>query len=536
MSQIETNTTPIPATSRLNRSATFSRDIGLVPAISFALNAVGLALGGILPFAVFAGLFPGVNLLQIVVVALGVSLVFGTIYSAIGGLIPYNGAEYVLMTRIFGGAVGFSISFAMVLFLALSAGAIISMLAKLVAPGLLIGLGLIQGSTAVDLGASISQTGTAVIITTALVALAFALAILPRRLIRLVLAIGTVVTIVAWVWMIINLLGVSGSQFPPAWDQAMGLENFVSRIRAAEEVGLPFFQDPLLGILAGGALSLWLFFGSFSLVNVSGEMKNPGRDLPLSHLVSVLIAGGLMVGTVILLRNMILPTWFSAESYLFLRGGEKLSMPWVFFYSAIFTKFPGFLMVMLFTWLLGFINLLQTIFYYASRIMWAWGKDQVFQEGLSLVHPSWRSPLLATLLFAIVVQVGVIIAMQIPQLFLSRSYIAPLMALMILPLVAVVVAAFKKPRWFTRATGIARWKIGRVPVISILAALGIVYLAVSLVLMANGRLGIMLFTRGDVGLIVLFYIIGFAWYAGRRSWLNRSQVHLDDTFRQMPQE
>jgi len=536
MAQIETNTTPLSSSSILQRSTTFTREIGLVPAISFAINAIGLALGGVLPFAVFAGLFPGVDLLQIVLAAVAVSLIFGTIYSAIGGLVPFNGSDYVLVSRIFGGAVGFATSFSMVILLAFSAGAIISMLPKLVLPGLLVGYGLIQGSTVGDLGTSVAQTGTAVIISTLLVAVAFGLAIIPRRYIRWVLGFGTIVTLIAWVIMVISLVGVTGSEFPPAWDAAMGLENFVSRIEVAEDAGMLLYLDPMLGIFAGGALSLWLLFGSFSLVNVAGEMKKPGRDLPISHLVSVLVAGGLMIGTTYLLRGLILPTWYSAESFLFLQGGEAQAMPWIFFYSAIFQKFPAFLMFLILVWIFGFINLLQTIFYYASRIIWAWGKDQVFPEGLSFVHPSWRSPLVATLLFAIVVQVGVIIAIQIPRLFLGRAYVIPWMFLLIISLAAVVVAAFKKPKWFIRASGIASWRIGRFPLLSLFSLIGIVYLGVSIYLLAFGRLGILLFTGGEFGLIVGLFLIGLVWYAGRRAWLGRSQIELNESFTHLPPE
>lgn len=535
MAQIESNTTPISGSSILQRSIRFHREIGLLPAISFSFMAISLSLGGIIPYAVFTGLFPGVNILQVILTAVGVSLIFGTIYSAIGGLVPYNGADYVLTSRVFGGAFGFAVSFAMVMFLALSAGAIISMLPKLIVPGLLLEYGIVQGTTIGNLGTTVSQTSTSVIVATVFVVLAFGGAVLPRKYIRWILGVGSIITILAWVWMILALFGKTGSQFPLAWDAAMGLNHFLTQIQSAQAAGLPLYQDPLLGFLAGGALSLWLFFGSFSLVNASGEMKKPGRDLPISHLVSVLVAGGLMVGITLLLRRLNLPEWYSAESYLFLRGGDTQSMPWVFFYVGIFQQSPLFHLLMILTWVFGFVNLLQTIFYYASRIIWAWGKDRVVPEGLSFVHSGWRSPLVATLVFAIVVQVGVMIAMQIPKLFLSRAYIAPLMALLIVPLAAVVVAGFTKPKWFASASGIAHWRIGRFPLLSLFAMIGIIYLVASLVVMANGRLGIFLFTGGDAGLIVGLLLAGLAWFAGRRAWLQRLQIDLKDAFKDLPE-
>ena len=44
MAQFESNTTPLSGSSILQRSTTFSREIGLLPAISFAIISIGLAL------------------------------------------------------------------------------------------------------------------------------------------------------------------------------------------------------------------------------------------------------------------------------------------------------------------------------------------------------------------------------------------------------------------------------------------------------------------------------------------------------------
>ena len=263
MAQIESNTTPISGSSILQRSIRFRREIGLLPAISFSFMAISLSLGGIIPYAVFTGLFPGVNILQVILTAVGVSLIFGTIYSAIGGLVPYDGSDYVLTSRVFGGAFGFAISFAMVMFLALSAGAIISMLPKLIVPGLLLEYGMVQGTTIGNLGTTVSQTSTSVIVATVFVVLAFGGAVLPRKYIRWILGIGSIITILAWVWMILALFGKTGSQFPLAWDAAMGLNHFLTQIQSAQAAGLPALSGSAAGLPGGwGAFPLaifWLF-------------------------------------------------------------------------------------------------------------------------------------------------------------------------------------------------------------------------------------------------------------------------------------
>ena len=251
MAQIEIKYYP-HRISILSEIMRFRREIGLLPAISFSFMAISLSLGGIIPYAVFTGLFPGVNILQVILTAVvGVSLIFGTIYSAIGGLVPYDGSDYVLTSRVFGGAFGFSISFAMVMFLALSAGAIISMLPNLIVPGLLLEYRIVQGTTIGNLGTTVSQTSTSVIVATVFVVLAFGGAVLPRKYIRWILGIGSIITILAWVWMILALFGKTGSRFPLAWDAAMGLNHFLTQIQSAQAAGLPLVREPHSGIPGG---------------------------------------------------------------------------------------------------------------------------------------------------------------------------------------------------------------------------------------------------------------------------------------------
>ena len=534
MAESQTDTTPRSGATSFTRSGFFRREIGLPAATLFAFCAIGLSLGGLLPYATATGLFPGVNIFQFTLVAAGVALIFGVIYSSIGALVPHNGADYVLTSRVFGGGVGFAFSFAFIILLGLAAGAIVATMPRLILPGLLATLGSVQSITTTDLITSISQPQTAIILGTILVVVGFGASITPRRFIRWILGIGAVLTLVVWAWMAIALIGRTGAQFPPAWDAAMGVDNYVTRLSAATARGMQINQDKQMANLAGLALALWIFFGSFSLVNAAGEMKKPGRDLPLSHMIATVIAGGLVIGVVFLVKRLVLPTWYSAESFLFLQGGEEQAMPWVFFYTSIFLKSPFFTTMLLITWLLGFITLLQTIFFYASRIIWAWGRDRLVPEALAFIHPSWRSPLVAALVFAIIVQVGVIAAVQLPRLLLSRAYIFSLMALMIIPLLAVIVAAFTRRSWFETASGMARWRIGKFRFISLFALIGVGYLGVAIYLLASNRLGLTFLTWGEAALMGGLFLAGLAWYFIRRAWLKREQINLDERFRILP--
>jgi len=47
------------------------------------------------------------------------------------------------------------------------------------------------------------------------------------------------------------------------------------------------------------------------------------------------------------------------------------------------------------------INLAQTYFFYCSRIIFAWSFDRLVPEGISYIHPTLHSPIVAILIITL---------------------------------------------------------------------------------------------------------------------------------------
>ncbi|MFB6311317.1 MAG: APC family permease [Salinirussus sp.] len=69
-------------------------------------------------------------------------------------------------------------------------------------------------------------------------------------------------------------------------------------IGTAEPISEPFFSKGLLSVLSTAALVFTSYLGFAQVATVAGEIKNPGRNLPLAMVGSVVIVGLLYVATI----------------------------------------------------------------------------------------------------------------------------------------------------------------------------------------------------------------------------------------------
>ncbi|MCX7714097.1 MAG: hypothetical protein N2035_10645, partial [Chthoniobacterales bacterium] len=98
-----------------NQNSERSSNLGVVDSflvLLMAVASIGVFVVGLIPYATLLGDFPGTNLTHALVIAAVLGLLFGYIYSAIGTFFPHYGADYVLISRVLTGSLGFASSFA----------------------------------------------------------------------------------------------------------------------------------------------------------------------------------------------------------------------------------------------------------------------------------------------------------------------------------------------------------------------------------------------------------------------------------------
>jgi amino acid transporter len=512
MAEIKTRPRYSTPTHETAQPQGFTRNIGMFTAIAFALACVGLASSGTLTYFSFQGFWPGADLVPMIAIGIGLSLIHGYTFSMMGTIAPRSAADYVIASRVIGAPIGFVASWGVMITGAVLAGAAMAFLSESLLPGLMTNLAFIAEANGIAAAAeTLAQPQTVVVVGSVLTVLVFGLAILPRNFIQTVMKIGFFAGIAAWV-LILAQLAFPSQSFSLGWDRWMGVQSYAERIPLATNLGMHIQPSADWLVYGGILIGFSIFFGNWITTYLAGEVKKPERTILVSSWASTLIAGGIFIGSALLLRNMAPAEWFSAESFLNqAQGFSGLTMPWVFFYSNVAGPnlvVSGFILLA-FTLLI--INLIQMQFQYASRIIVAWADDRMMPAEIGSIHPTLGSPIVAVLIVAVISVFSLLVSVLTGFVSNPMEYIFMLAVFQLPPSLAITILPFVRPTWFAQAPKIARIKIGPIPLISLTGLVTVIYLlavtAISLVAPVGKGVGML-------SLILFGFILvtGLLWY------------------------
>ncbi len=510
------------------------RVVGFLGAAIFGIQCISLSSSGLLPFSTVAGLWPGANLVSILTIAVVLCLFHAYTYAVMGTLAPYSGADYVVSTRVLSRPLGFAASWTLVIFSALVAGSLIALIPQSIIPTLLRILGTVSNdSNLLEMAASAASQDGVILIGTICTVMAFVLTIMPMRTIQRILGGGLVLGIVGWGILYYQMLSVPTSAFPAAWDRFMGAGSYGLQITLAAANGMQMATNPASATLAGLLVGFWIFYGYFIPTFFAGEVKKPGRNLLTGSLVSLIFTWAIFIGATVILWRLVPPQWLSAQSYLY-QTGQADAMPWIIFYGAILRPNVYLVGVVSLAWVVTLINLVQTYFVYCSRIILAWAKDSMVPSGLGYVHPTLRSPMLAVLIVAILAQFGVTDAAQGGALGSQLNFVFFVVCAQLVPVAAMTLFPFLRKKWFEAAGPLVRLKVGRVPVITVMGGITLVYL---LWLIVSSFLFPAVGGTLRTGSLVIFAVMfgsGLLWYFVRTTYLRARGRSLAQEMSTMP--
>ncbi len=510
---------------------------GIFGVMVFGVACISLSYSGLLPFSTIAGRWTGASLIGILTISMLVSLIHAWTYAAIGAAAPRSGADYVLASRVLNAPLAFAASFAFVFFSALFAGSLLVQIPGTLVPMLLKTVGMaLRNSQLLSLAAQSTEPYGLIMVGTFLAVVAFGLSILHPHTFLRILTVGFFVVLVAWAILFFQLGATSAHSFPSSWDQLMGTASYGQRIALAQSLGMTDVPQPQ-NLLSGGLLSGFLvFFGYFASTFFAGEVKQPGKTLLAGSWSSLLLAWVLFMAAALLIQRLAPAEWFAAESYLYQVGYEGDTMPWIVFYAAILRPQAVLLLVVMFAWLFSFINLIQAFFFFSSRIILAWARDGLMPAGVNYVHPQMRSPVVATLIVAIIAELGLLAAVQTPFRGGGTNFIFLAAAAQLVPVIAAVLFPFRKRAWFEASPGIVRLRLFGVPVISITGVISLLYLLAVIALSFLPVIGALQMQSGVPLLFVFVFLVALAWYYDRSRRLNEAGKDLSSRFSSLPME
>lgn len=463
------------------------RNIGILDAFIINFGWTGATFSLSLAFMISQALwaypqshFGLAQIITLVLVLLGVTLPYALLSIAM----PRAGGDYVFNSRILHPLVGFVASLLMM-----------SMLSFFVAWGAYWGGAQALAGTLANLGYGLNApvlvhisewlAGTvgAFIFASALILL-FGWVVMSGirafvRLIQILLAVGFVGLLVGLVILLVS----SQSQFVIAFNQFMTLfsnspDYYSMVIATAGESGYVSqgfsFHHTLL-ILPIVAFSSLFAVGT---VYVGGEVRNVGRTQLWGMILG--LTGLAVINTLIyfLLVRVVGQEFLGAANYLWYEGTlpDLPLNPFFNLFILVLTRSPilviltglgYFAMSVLFVPMNIFLN---------TRMVFAWTFDRILPEYFAKVHPKTHSPTNATILVMVIAEIFLVIFAFTPWLSTLGAIAGTLIAFLCTALAAMLFPY--RRRALFEASAIARFKIGKVPLVTICGAIGLVYLCV----------------------------------------------------------
>lgn len=165
---------------------------------------------------------------------------------------------------------------------------------------------------------------------------------------------------------------------------------FVGAFYVKPENWVPYMPYGFKGVLAGAAMIFFAYIGFDALSTTSEEVKNPGRDLPIG------IIGSLLICTVLYIIVSAILTGIAP--YKILNTPDPVATALNFIgqnFLASYIVSVGAVIALISTLLVFMLG--------QPRIIFAMARDGFFPRGLAKVHPKYKTPYIPTIISGIVI-------------------------------------------------------------------------------------------------------------------------------------
>ncbi|HET6379777.1 MAG TPA: APC family permease [candidate division Zixibacteria bacterium] len=458
------------------------RTIGVGGAIVFGVHCISLSSSGILTFYSVPALWPGANILVVLTLAAILCAMHGYTFSQIGAAAPRAGADYTLASRTLSPWLAFPASFALVLFSGLVAGSLIAWIPTVALPALLTASGILYNAGWATSLSEFSRSQAGILVFgTAGVLITLITLFYPTRAVVRMMGIGFVLGLVAWAVILFSFATGSESGFREGWNQYVPAMQFDEVIPRAQAQGMVLDTSFGNTAIAGLIMGFWIFYGYYIPTFFAGEVKEAPRTLLWGAWGALGVTWAIFTVGVLLFTRFVPQDWMAAQGYLFVNGDPDAN-PFVTFYASVLQPNVIFFLVMAIGFIYTLINLAQTYFFYASRIMFAWAFDRIVPEWIAEVHPETGSPRNAVLLIAVLAELGVLASAFYSVIFVQLNFVFYAAITMLVPVTAAIVYPYVKRHLWEQGAGHVRATIGGVPTMTVV---GIGTLAFLLLLVAS---------------------------------------------------
>ena len=245
----------------------------------------------------------------------------------------------------------------------------------------------------------------------------------------------------------------------------------------------PFMPYAWSGVMTGAAVVFFAYIGFDAVSTTAEEAKNPSRDLPIGIIASLIICTVLYVAVSGVLTGIVHVVDFRADA-------QFLNAPVAYALSVINQDWAAGLVSA--GAVAGITSVLLVMLMSQPRIFFAMSRDGLLPQGVSKVHPTFRTPYITTIITCVIVS---IVAGLVPiQVVGEMTSIGTLFAFVVVCLAVIVLR-------ITRPDAHRPFRVPGGSVIPVLGVLSCLYLMVSLSVMTWVRLLVWL----DLGMLIYWF-------------------------------
>jgi amino acid transporter len=269
---------------------------------------------------------------------------------------------------------------------------------------------------------------------------------------------------------------------------------------------------------------------------VGGEVKRPQRNLPLAVVLSLVVNG--------VLYAVFYELTYHAFGYAFMNatgfsGVNPSAVPlYVPYFLAVLVKDnPILLFLIQLGYFIGGPWLILTFYAFGTRCIFAWSFDRVVPAKLSEINERLRTPVYAILVAGFVYGIFFLLLYNYTAIatYYSNMVLGYIIVTMIVMLAAIAFP-WKKKEVFNTSPGFTKAKIGGLPIITIIGAIGFVYLAYVLygALLTPAVFGPI--SAASVGFMVGVLVFSIVLYYASVAYHRSKGIDISLAFKEIPPE
>ncbi len=442
--------------------------------VVFAILNVPLGLSEVAAFATGASVYPAANMPLAFIFSAPAMLTIGMVYALLTAAMPRSGGDYVWASRILHPAIGFGVNFFVTFILLSSAGLNSLLMATWFLPPVfhILGLDGVAAFSADTTGYGAVLVGTLV---TLLLLGVFLLGL--RRVRQIMFGLFAFIVLGTILWLV--LLFVSPhSDFVTLFNANQGNGAYQAVLNSAAKAGYQILPS---AVFFNTFLAVIYAFQSYNGFQNSGYFGGEIKQASSSAIRAMLTA--LIFGAIGFSLGMLAIYHYYGQDFigaiatngLVFPNAKVLPFPAVMPSLGLFvTNNPIIHMIIALTFLAAIFWIQPPAVLIGTRNLFAWSFDRLLPGKLADVNDRLHSPVIATIVVAIVIELFTLITIK-TNYFGQLLGLAAFSALVgMIVSFAAIIFPYRRPDIFEKSPAIVRSRFLGLPAISIWGALALI--------------------------------------------------------------